>query len=92
MKRTAFNSAAAKQSTTGTAASANCPSEDKPLHKAWRTAKAAQLKVDVSVVLPQRLIDKLAEAGPRDGDGLEAIEGLRRWRIQAFGREILAAL
>ena len=44
------------------------------------------------MVLPQRLIDKLAEAGPRDGDGLGAIEGLRRWRIQAFGREILAAL
>ncbi len=60
--------------------------------KAWRTAKAAELKLDVSVVLPQRLIDKLAEAGPRDGDGLDAIEGLRRWRIQAFGREILAAL
>ena len=60
--------------------------------RAWRSAKAAELKLDVSVVLPQRLIDKLAEAAPRDGDGLEAIEGLRRWRIQAFGREILAAL
>jgi ribonuclease D len=60
--------------------------------RAWRGVKAAELKLDVSVVLPQRLIDKLAEAGPRDGDGLEAIEGLRRWRIQAFGREILAAL
>jgi ribonuclease D len=60
--------------------------------KAWRTVKAAELKVDVSVVLPQRLIDKLAEASPRDGDGLGAIEGLRRWRSEAFGREILAAL
>jgi ribonuclease D len=60
--------------------------------RAWRSAKAAELKLDVSVVLPQRLIDKLAEAGPRDGDGLDAIEGLRRWRIRAFGREILAAL
>ncbi len=60
--------------------------------KAWRTAKAAELKLDVSVVLPQRLIDKLAEAGPRDRAGLGAIEGLRRWRIETFGREILAAL
>ncbi len=60
--------------------------------KAWRTVKAAELKLDPSVVLPQRLIDKLADAGPCDGDGLDAIEGLRRWRVQAFGREILAAL
>ena len=60
--------------------------------KAWRTVKAAELKLDASVVLPQRLIDKLAEAGPRDADGLGAIEGLRRWRIHTFGREILAAL
>jgi ribonuclease D len=60
--------------------------------KAWRNAKAAELKLDVAVVLPQRLIDKLAETGPRDADGLGTIEGLRRWRIQAFGREILAAL
>jgi len=60
--------------------------------RAWRTAKADELKLDVSVVLPQRLIDRLAEASPRDGDGLGAIEGLRRWRIRTFGREILAVL
>ena len=60
--------------------------------KAFRTRKAAQLEVDPSVVLPQRLIDRLAEAAPGDAAGLAAIEGLRRWRIAAFGPEILAAL
>ena len=60
--------------------------------KSWRTAKAAQLKLDVSVVLPQRLIDRLAEAAPRDTAGLAAVEGLRRWRVEAFGPELLRAI
>jgi ribonuclease D len=60
--------------------------------KAWRAGRAADLKVDVSVVLPQRLIDRLAEAAPRDAIGLAAVEGLRRWRVEAFGPELLRAL
>jgi hypothetical protein len=44
------------------------------------------------VVLPQRLIDRLAEAGPRDAAALGQVEGLRRWRVEAFGHEMLAAL
>ncbi|MCG6920035.1 MAG: ribonuclease D [Acidobacteria bacterium] len=60
--------------------------------KEWRTRRAAELKVEVAVVLPQRLIDRLAAEGPRDGAGLAGIEGLRRWRIDAFGDELLAAL
>jgi len=57
--------------------------------KAWRARKAAELQVDVSVVLPQRLIDRLAQAGP---SGLAEVEGLRRWRREAFGAELLAAV
>jgi ribonuclease D len=60
--------------------------------RAWRTLKAAELKVDVSVVLPQRLIDRLAQSGPRDARALGEIEGLRRWRTEAFGAELLAAV
>jgi ribonuclease D len=60
--------------------------------KAWRLEKAKALELDVSVVLPQRLIDRLAEAAPRDRGGLEAIEGLRRWRIAEFGGELLRVL
>jgi hypothetical protein len=48
--------------------------------------------VEVSVVLPQRLIDRLAAAAPRDPSGLAAVEGLRRWRVDAFGDELLAAV
>jgi len=57
--------------------------------KAWRTLKAAELQVDVSVVLPQRLLDKVAELAPRGVDELERIEGLRRWRIAEFGPELV---
>lgn len=60
--------------------------------KQWRTGRAQQLGVDVSVVLPQRLIDRLAAAAPRDRADLEAIEGLRRWRVDSFGAELLANL
>ena len=60
--------------------------------KAWRARKAAELAVDVSVVLPQRLIDRVAQAGPRDLGALRAVEGLRRWRVEAFGPELLAAV
>ncbi len=60
--------------------------------RAWRARKAAELQVDVSVVLPQRLIDRLAQAGPGDARALGEIEGLRRWRVEAFGAELLAAV
>ncbi len=60
--------------------------------KALRSRRAAELGVDVSVVLPQRLVDRLAEAAPKDAAGLAAVEGLRRWRARTFGDEILAAV
>jgi DNA helicase-2/ATP-dependent DNA helicase PcrA len=58
--------------------------------KAWRAQKAAALAVDVSVVLPQRLLDKVAEAAPRERTELERIEGLRRWRVAEFGGDLVA--
>jgi ribonuclease D len=60
--------------------------------KDWRSRKAAALALDPSVVLPQRLVDRVAEKAPVDPAGLEEIEGLRRWRIEAFGEELLASL
>jgi ribonuclease D len=60
--------------------------------KAWRARKAAELAVEASVVLPQRLIDRLAEAAPGDAAALARVEGLRRWRVAAFGADLLAAV
>jgi ribonuclease D len=60
--------------------------------KGWRARKAAELQLEPSVVLPQRLVDRLAETGPRDRKGLAAIDGLRKWRQEAFGDDLLAAV
>jgi ribonuclease D len=60
--------------------------------KAWREQEAKRLGLDVSVVLPQRLVDRVAATTARDLAGLEPIEGLRRWRIEALGASLVAAL
>ena len=60
--------------------------------KLWRTRKGQQLGLDAAVVLPQRLIDRLAEVAPADAQGLCRVEGLRRWRVESFGAELLAAI
>jgi ribonuclease D len=60
--------------------------------KAWRVEEARRLGVDVSVVLPQRLLDRVADAAPGSLDELARIEGLRRWRVAALGASLIAAL
>jgi len=60
--------------------------------KEWRKAAAVKVGLELSLVIPQRLIDKIAEASPKDLSELSAIEGLRRWRVEAFGDEILHAI
>jgi ribonuclease D len=60
--------------------------------KAWRAVEAKRHGIDVSVVLPQRLIDKLSEHPPEDVAALASIEGFRLWRQEAFGPAILEAL
>lgn len=58
----------------------------------WRTAEASRLALDPSVVLPQRLLERVAEAAPRDEKALTEVEGLRRWRARSFGPALLGAL
>ncbi|HET9315593.1 MAG TPA: HRDC domain-containing protein [Vicinamibacteria bacterium] len=60
--------------------------------RAWRTREAERLALDISIVLPQRLLEKVAEAHPRSLADLERIEGLRRWRVAALGDSLLRAL
>jgi ribonuclease D len=60
--------------------------------RTWRAEEAKRAELDVSVILPQRLIDKLTESPPASTDGLAQVDGLRRWRREAFGSAILKAL
>jgi len=55
----------------------------------WRTSEAQRLALDVSVVLPQRLLERVAEAAPRSPSDLDAVEGLRRWRRDTFGEALV---
>lgn len=60
--------------------------------KKWRHAKSQVLGLPVGVVFPANLLEILAEAVPATLEELGKIPGMRRWRIQEFGREILLAL
>jgi ribonuclease D len=57
--------------------------------RTWRTAEAKKLALDVSVVLPQRLLERVAEVAPRAPADLDAVEGLRRWRRDTFGEALV---
>ncbi len=60
--------------------------------KRWRATAAERTGLDPGVLLPQRLIDLLAAAPPADLAQLGGVPGLRRWRADTFGTEILAVL
>jgi len=58
----------------------------------WRSGAAQGIGLDPGVLLSNRVIAQIAEAAPRTIDQLAAVEGVRRWRADAFGAEIIAAL
>ena len=59
---------------------------------AWRADAAPRVGLDPGLLLPRRLIEPLAQRAPADLPALEAVEGMRCWRVAEFGAEILAAL
>ncbi|MFB3818111.1 MAG: ribonuclease D [Candidatus Methylomirabilales bacterium] len=59
---------------------------------AWRAEAAPRAGLDPGLLLPRRLMEVLAEAPPASPAGLAAVPGLRRWRVEHFGKEILQAL
>ncbi len=58
----------------------------------WRTEAAPRIGLEPGLVLPNRLISAIAHAGPQNVAELAAVDGVRRWRADAFGAEVLAAL
>jgi ribonuclease D len=59
--------------------------------RSWRDGEAEQSRLDASIVLSQRLIERVAAAAPGTLAELAAVEGLRRWRVQAWGPALLDA-
>lgn len=60
--------------------------------RTWRTGAAPLVDLDPGVLLPNRLIRAIAEAGPRDLDALARVEGIRRWRVETLGESLLVAM
>jgi len=60
--------------------------------RAWRVSASKELGLDPGVLMPQRLIDRLAADHPRDAQALERVDGIRRWRAECCGAALLRAL
>ena len=59
--------------------------------RTWRDEQAKRSRLDPSIVMSQRLIERIANAGPRTLEELAAIEGIRQWRVAEWGAALLAA-
>ena len=55
----------------------------------WRSEAAPRLGLDPGVLLPNRLIHRVAEAAPRDVAALASVDGVRRWRVESLGAELV---
>jgi len=60
--------------------------------RGWRGTAAKRFGLDPGFLLPQRLIDRLAAEPPLGVSELSAVDGIRRWRADLFGVELLALL
>ncbi|MGH7402037.1 MAG: ribonuclease D [Candidatus Rokuibacteriota bacterium] len=58
----------------------------------WRAKASKEIGLEPGVLFPQRLIDRLAAAPPADLAALRQVEGVRSWRVDLFGADLLRAL
>ena len=58
----------------------------------WRSDAAPRFGLEPGLLLPNRLINAVATAGPGDPGALASVDGVRRWRAEIFGAEIVAVL
>jgi ribonuclease D len=59
--------------------------------KNWRDMRAKDLGMEPGILLNNALINDLAWKNPRSTKEMEEIPGLKKWRQNHFGQEILAA-
>ena len=58
----------------------------------WRAEAAPRFGLDPGLLLPNRLIRAIAEVGPRDPEALVRVDGVRRWRAELLGPEVVRAV
>ena len=59
--------------------------------RTWRGEQATRSRLDPSIVLSQRLLERIAIAEPETLAELAAVEGVRQWRVAEWGPALLAA-
>ena len=60
--------------------------------KSWRKEKSVSLALDLGVIAPNWLLERIAAVGPVEFEDLNNITGMRDWQKRAYGEEILAAM
>lgn len=60
--------------------------------KAVRDREAERLELERGFLMPRSQLEELARARPRDAGGLESLESVRRWQVEALGEALLEAL
>jgi len=60
--------------------------------KHWRLEKAQQLELQVGVVFPGSYLEILADTPPASLEEMAQVPGMRCWRVEEFGKEILTVL
>jgi ribonuclease D len=59
--------------------------------RAWRDHEAKRSRLDPSIVIPLRLVERIALDGPRTLTELASIDGIRQWRVTEWGSALLTA-
>ena len=57
-----------------------------------RNAAAERLKLDPGVLCPKGTLEAIAAARPKNETELRAVPDVRKWQVEALGREILSSL
>jgi ribonuclease D len=60
--------------------------------KSARNRRAEQLGLDRGALLPNAILLAVAVAAPSDGQALAAVDGIRRWQVDAVGDQLLEVL
>ena len=60
--------------------------------RAVRDTVADSLDLDRGFLMPRGQLEEIARSNPRSLAELEAIEGIRKWQVEALGKGLVAAL
>lgn len=60
--------------------------------KSWRDTKAKSLEIDPALVCNNGLISAISKNNPVDMRHLKEVDGIKKWQIKEFGRDIVTVL